>query len=187
MGDHVEYPWKAEYAKSSRAGCKTCKGNIMKESLRIAKMVQVKWQAVSWKLSSKYNDLTNTKLASMARLLNLTIAFHDFVNTGNIAKFHSVTTPYVAKSSIYVVCTPSKIMLNWIKTQEYETHYIYMIQNDFWAFTMTFNLFGSDWVTWKVSDTEFCSHELAKISSLFSAFRKCFKLQNWYQNVLCCL
>ena len=32
--------------------------------------------------------------------------------------------------------------------------------------------------------TEFCSHELAKMSSLFSAFRKCFKLQNWYQNVL---
>ena len=43
----------------------------------------------------------------------------------------------------------------------------------------------SDWVTWKV--TEFCSHELAKMSSLFSAFRKFFKLQNWYQNVLCCL
>ena len=26
------------------------------------------------------------------------------------------------------------------------------------------------------------SHELAKLSSLFSAFRKCLKLQNWYQN-----
>ena len=30
-------------------------------------------------------------------------------------------------------------------------------------------------------------HELAKLSSLFSAFRKCLKLQNWYQNVLFCL
>ena len=32
------------------------------------------------------------------------------------------------------------------------------------------------------------THELAKLSSLFSAFRKCLKLQNWwYQNVLLCL
>ena len=29
------------------------------------------------------------------------------------------------------------------------------------------------------------THELAKLSSLFTAFRKCLKLQNWYQNVLC--
>ena len=34
---------------------------------------------------------------------------------------------------------------------------------------------------------ESSTHKLAKLSSLFSAFRKCFKLQNWYQNVLCCL
>ena len=31
------------------------------------------------------------------------------------------------------------------------------------------------------------THELAKMSSLFSSFRKCFTLQNWYQNVSCCL
>ena len=31
------------------------------------------------------------------------------------------------------------------------------------------------------------THELAKLSSLFSAFRKCLKLPNWYHNVLCCL
>ena len=31
------------------------------------------------------------------------------------------------------------------------------------------------------------THELAKLSSLFSAFRKCLKLQTWYHNVLCCL
>ena len=31
------------------------------------------------------------------------------------------------------------------------------------------------------------THELAKLSSLFSAFRKCLKIQNWYHNVLCCL
>lgn len=36
-----ELPYKAEYAKSGRAGCKMCKGNISKESLRLAKMVQV--------------------------------------------------------------------------------------------------------------------------------------------------
>ena len=31
------------------------------------------------------------------------------------------------------------------------------------------------------------AHKLAKLSSLFYAFRKCLKLQNWYQNVLLCL
>ena len=36
-----EKPFKAEYAKSGRAGCKLCKGNITKETLRMAKMVQV--------------------------------------------------------------------------------------------------------------------------------------------------
>ena len=35
-------PFKAEYAKSGRAGCKLCKGSISKDSLRLAKMVQVK-------------------------------------------------------------------------------------------------------------------------------------------------
>ena len=34
-------PFKAEYAKSGRAGCKLCHGNIAKDSLRLAKMVQV--------------------------------------------------------------------------------------------------------------------------------------------------
>ncbi|PIN11116.1 NAD+ ADP-ribosyltransferase Parp [Handroanthus impetiginosus] len=33
-------PWKAEYAKSSRSSCKTCKIPINKESLRLGKMVQ---------------------------------------------------------------------------------------------------------------------------------------------------
>ena len=32
---------------------------------------------------------------------------------------------------------------------------------------------------------ESSTHELAELSSLFSAFRKCLKLQNWYHNVLC--
>ena len=31
------------------------------------------------------------------------------------------------------------------------------------------------------SPIENSTHELAKLSSLFSAFRKCLKLQNWYQ------
>lgn len=34
-------PFLAEYAKSGRAGCKGCSGNIAKDSLRIAEMVQV--------------------------------------------------------------------------------------------------------------------------------------------------
>lgn len=33
-------PWKAEYAKSSRSACKTCKSIIDKEVFRIGKMVQ---------------------------------------------------------------------------------------------------------------------------------------------------
>ncbi|KAK4418372.1 Poly [ADP-ribose] polymerase 1 [Sesamum alatum] len=33
-------PWKAEYAKSSRSSCKTCKNPIEKENLRLGKMVQ---------------------------------------------------------------------------------------------------------------------------------------------------
>lgn len=33
-------PWKAEYAKSSRSSCKTCKSPIEKEILRLGKMVQ---------------------------------------------------------------------------------------------------------------------------------------------------
>ena len=41
MAEEEECPFKAEYAKSSRAGCKQCKGNITKDTLRMAKMVQV--------------------------------------------------------------------------------------------------------------------------------------------------
>ncbi|XP_076905255.1 poly [ADP-ribose] polymerase 1-like [Bidens hawaiensis] len=33
-------PWKAEYAKSARASCRTCKSPIAKETLRLGKMVQ---------------------------------------------------------------------------------------------------------------------------------------------------
>ena len=36
------------------------------------------------------------------------------------------------------------------------------------------------WVARKLIQNS--SHKLAKLSSLFSAFRKCLKLQNWYQN-----
>lgn len=32
-------PWKAEYAKSSRSSCKTCKSNIDKETFRLGRMV----------------------------------------------------------------------------------------------------------------------------------------------------
>lgn len=33
-------PWKAEYAKSSRSSCKTCKSPIDKETFRLGKMVK---------------------------------------------------------------------------------------------------------------------------------------------------
>ncbi|GAB2226411.1 hypothetical protein Drorol1_Dr00022216 [Drosera rotundifolia] len=37
-----EKAWKAEYAKSARASCRTCKSNIDKDALRLGKMVQSK-------------------------------------------------------------------------------------------------------------------------------------------------
>ena len=37
-----DLPFKAEYAKSNRSSCKSCKDNISKDSLRLAKMVQVR-------------------------------------------------------------------------------------------------------------------------------------------------
>ncbi|XP_019618728.1 PREDICTED: poly [ADP-ribose] polymerase 1-like isoform X2 [Branchiostoma belcheri] len=40
MADDEGKAYKAEYAKSNRASCKLCKGNITKDSLRLARMVQ---------------------------------------------------------------------------------------------------------------------------------------------------
>lgn len=37
----ADLPFLAEYAKSNRASCKGCKDKIGKDSLRIARMVQV--------------------------------------------------------------------------------------------------------------------------------------------------
>ena len=42
MAEEEERPFKAEYAKSGRATCKLCSGSITKDTLRLAKMVQVK-------------------------------------------------------------------------------------------------------------------------------------------------
>ncbi|KAK9281371.1 hypothetical protein L1049_004271 [Liquidambar formosana] len=36
----LQKPWKAEYAKSARSSCKTCKNTIDKEKFRLGKMVQ---------------------------------------------------------------------------------------------------------------------------------------------------
>ncbi|KAF2566438.1 hypothetical protein F2Q68_00024745 [Brassica cretica] len=33
-------PWRAEYAKSSRSSCKSCKSPINKETFRLGKLVQ---------------------------------------------------------------------------------------------------------------------------------------------------
>lgn len=37
----TDLPFSVEYAKSGRAGCKGCKENIPKDSLRLAAIVQV--------------------------------------------------------------------------------------------------------------------------------------------------
>ncbi len=41
MDDNQDAGFIAEYAKSDRAGCKLCKLNISKDSLRMAILVQV--------------------------------------------------------------------------------------------------------------------------------------------------
>ena len=51
--------------------------------------------------------------------------------------------------------------------------------SDHWHYPVSY------WVTWQTNREVYT--RLAKLSSLFSAFRKCLKLQNWYHNVLCCL
>lgn len=38
-----ELPFKAEYAKTGRAGCKGCKEKIEQGTVRLAVMVQVCW------------------------------------------------------------------------------------------------------------------------------------------------
>nr|1V9X_A Chain A, poly (ADP-ribose) polymerase [Arabidopsis thaliana] len=39
-GSSGHKPWRAEYAKSSRSSCKTCKSVINKENFRLGKLVQ---------------------------------------------------------------------------------------------------------------------------------------------------
>lgn len=41
MNVDLDFPYHAEYAKSSRASCRKCKGNIQKDVLRLAVYVQV--------------------------------------------------------------------------------------------------------------------------------------------------
>ena len=36
-----DLPYRVEYAKTGRAGCRKCKANIGKDTLRVAAMVQV--------------------------------------------------------------------------------------------------------------------------------------------------
>ena len=57
MAEEEERPYKAEYAKSSRAGCKQCKGNITKDTLRMAKMVQVGVSCLIWCFFSRKSSI----------------------------------------------------------------------------------------------------------------------------------
>ena len=55
-----DLPYKAEYAKSGRSSCKLCRSNIDKDSLRVAKMVQVRNlfqnSCLIWRLKSILSD-----------------------------------------------------------------------------------------------------------------------------------
>ena len=57
--EETEYDFKAEYAKSNRASCKSCTGLIAKDSLRLAIMVQVNFQAGGGG-SPVFSDLANS-------------------------------------------------------------------------------------------------------------------------------
>ena len=55
-----DLPYKAEYAKSGRSSCKLCRSNIDKDSLRVAKMVQVRNlfqnSCLIWRIRSILSD-----------------------------------------------------------------------------------------------------------------------------------
>lgn len=55
----ADLPYKSEYAKTGRAGCKGCKMPIAKDSLRIARMVQVCMVSI---LSVFHNSTENIDL-----------------------------------------------------------------------------------------------------------------------------
>ena len=57
MAAEEDRPFKAEYAKSSRAGCKQCKGAITKDTLRLAKMVQVAYNSLHEELETDINGV----------------------------------------------------------------------------------------------------------------------------------
>lgn len=44
--EESKLPYRVEYAKSGRAGCKRCKEPIAKDSVRLAVMVQVSWRKI---------------------------------------------------------------------------------------------------------------------------------------------
>ena len=100
-----------------------------------------------------------------------------------------------------MLCREERSLLSWGKRQKawklaaigFTRPEVWADFQDFWSNLIYYSALSpvlsssnsnsvSGWVTWQV--TKFCSHKLAKMSSLSSAFRKCFKLQNWYQNVL---
>lgn len=72
MAEEEERPYKAEYAKSSRAGCKQCKGNITKDTLRLAKMVQVGVSCLIWCSFSKRSQMNKGVAFFVCRVLSLT-------------------------------------------------------------------------------------------------------------------
>jgi len=63
---HRDLPFSAEYAKSNRAGCKSCGENIAKDSLRLAVMVQVSRAASQYSVGRFFlhqkSEISNTSL-----------------------------------------------------------------------------------------------------------------------------
>ena len=58
-----DLPYKAEYAKSGRSSCKFCKNNIDKDSLRVAKMVQVRNHFVNSCLMRRIRSILSSMMS----------------------------------------------------------------------------------------------------------------------------
>ena len=97
------------------------------------------------------------------------------MSNSNATKYHEIKVGILDNTCFKENVPTFEILVGWILR----------LGLNFWVINVA--LYG-----WKCDPAyqyslENSTHELAKLSSLFSAFRKCLKFQKWYQNVLLCL
>ena len=66
MDESDDPPFRTEYAKSNRATCKLCKLSISKDSLRLARMVQVSDNGKFIAAKQKFQPCLRTNVCSIA-------------------------------------------------------------------------------------------------------------------------